>query len=89
MCDTPQNFPPLGFQLGAVHLHRGWTGPVTLTDWTAPVKPVDDGAQSAHDGRSGGDGFGDQTDPTLEALHALNRQLDALLQGVVKPCPPV
>ena len=35
LVDTPKNFPPSGFQLGAVHLHRGWTGPVTLTDWTS------------------------------------------------------
>lgn len=32
MVDTPATFPPLGFQLGAVHLSRGWKGPVTLTD---------------------------------------------------------
>jgi len=33
MMDTPADFPPMGFQLGAVQLSRGWTGPVTLTDW--------------------------------------------------------
>ena len=25
----------MGFQLGAVHLSRGWTQAITLTDWTA------------------------------------------------------
>ncbi len=34
LVDMPRTFPPLGFQLGAAHLARGWTGPVTLTDWT-------------------------------------------------------
>lgn len=33
--DTPAIFPPMGFQLGAVHLQRDWKGKVTLTDWTA------------------------------------------------------
>jgi len=33
MIDTPNNFPPLGFQLGVVHLKGGYEGPVKLTDW--------------------------------------------------------
>ncbi len=32
MVDTPATFPPLGFQLGAIYLARGWKGAVTLTD---------------------------------------------------------
>ena len=76
LVDTPKNFPPSGFQLGAVHLHRGWTGPVTLTDWTAPV---DGDARSAHGGQLTGDGVGDETDPTLAELRAFNRHLDSLL----------
>jgi hypothetical protein len=31
---TPQNFPQTGFQLGAIHYERAWSGPITLTDWT-------------------------------------------------------
>lgn len=30
LVDTPASFPPLGFQLGAVHLARGWRGRVML-----------------------------------------------------------
>ena len=33
MVDMPRSFPQLGFQLGAVHLERGWGGALTLTDW--------------------------------------------------------
>jgi hypothetical protein len=39
MVDMPHSFPQLGFQLGAVHLERNWTGAVTLTDWTEPPSP--------------------------------------------------
>jgi hypothetical protein len=35
LLDLPPSFPPMGFQLGAVHLSRGWTQAITLTDWTA------------------------------------------------------
>jgi hypothetical protein len=31
LVDTPKEFPPLGFQLGAVHLAHGWRGPIRLT----------------------------------------------------------
>ena len=33
MIDTPDNFPPLGFQIGIVHLEGGHKGPIILTDW--------------------------------------------------------
>jgi hypothetical protein len=33
LLDLPPSFPPMGFQLGAVHLSRGWTQAITLTDW--------------------------------------------------------
>lgn len=100
MVDTPKNFPPMGFQLGALYLQRQWTGPVTLTDWTAPV---DGGAQSAHGGRStvagetvelrssvdGGRSDGDRAaeapDAELEEIREINRRLDALLAKVAKP----
>lgn len=29
--DTPPNFPSSGFQCGAVHFQRGWTGPTTIS----------------------------------------------------------
>ena len=35
LLDLPSSFPPMGFQLGAVHLCRGWIQAITLTDWTA------------------------------------------------------
>jgi hypothetical protein len=35
MIEMPRNFPQLGFQLGAMHLCRGWNKAITLTDWTA------------------------------------------------------
>jgi hypothetical protein len=93
LVDTPKNFPPSGFQLGAVHLQRGWTGPVTLTDWTsasAPstvTPPTVRAAQPPTDhrvSRSAG-----KPDPILAELRDLNRHLDTLLQGVVKPSPAV
>lgn len=31
MVDTPACFPQSGFQLGAVHYQRGWSGPVILS----------------------------------------------------------
>jgi len=34
LVDMPANFPTSGFQLGAVHVARGWTGPIQLTDFT-------------------------------------------------------
>ncbi len=33
--DTPASFPQSGFQLGAVHVARGWEGAITLTDLTS------------------------------------------------------
>jgi hypothetical protein len=39
LLDMPRSFPPSGFQLGAVHLSRGWAGAVTLADWTSPGVP--------------------------------------------------
>lgn len=35
MVDTPRSFPQSGFQLGAVHYHRGWSGPLTLANLAA------------------------------------------------------
>ncbi len=35
LVDTPKNFPQSGFQLGAVHLARGWSGDIGLVDMTA------------------------------------------------------
>lgn len=35
LVDMPSSFPQSGFQLGAVHIQRGWSGRITLTDWTA------------------------------------------------------
>jgi hypothetical protein len=32
--DTPDNFPPLGFQIGMVHLQRGYSGDIKLTELT-------------------------------------------------------
>lgn len=32
LVEMPPEFPQSGFQLGAVHVSRGWTGPVTLSD---------------------------------------------------------
>jgi len=37
MVDMPSSFPQSGFQLGAVHWRRGWTGPITFTDFTSKV----------------------------------------------------
>jgi len=34
LVDTPDSFPPSGFQLGAVHFARGYTGPIRLSDFT-------------------------------------------------------
>jgi hypothetical protein len=35
LVDMPSGFPQSGFQLGAVHVARGWTGPIALVDLTA------------------------------------------------------
>ncbi len=37
LLEMPPEFPQSGFQLGAVHVARGWTGPITLTDLSRPV----------------------------------------------------
>ena len=34
LVDTAISFPQCGFQLGAVHLPRGWIGAISLTDLT-------------------------------------------------------
>jgi hypothetical protein len=34
LVDMPQAFPTSGFQLGAVHVARDWTGPIQLVDFT-------------------------------------------------------
>lgn len=91
--DTPKNFPPMGFQLGAVCLSRGWTGPVTLTDYNMPPQPKDGGASARSStltcrlkrGKSGASQSALGLDPVLAELRALNRHLDTLLaEAVVK-----
>jgi hypothetical protein len=53
MIDTPATFPPMGFQLGVVHLARQWVGPVQLTDWrTEDAAPVGRRAGSRVAGKS-------------------------------------
>lgn len=37
LVDMPESFPQSGFQLGAVHVARGWKGKITLTDFTRPA----------------------------------------------------
>lgn len=32
LVDMPRSFPQSGFQLGAVYVRRGWTGPITLSE---------------------------------------------------------
>jgi len=34
LCDMPKEFPQSGFQLGAVHLQRGWKGDIKLSSLT-------------------------------------------------------
>ena len=34
LVDMPPEFPQSGFPLGAVHVARGWTGPIALVDFT-------------------------------------------------------
>jgi hypothetical protein len=34
LVDMPRGFPQSGFQLGAVHVARGWKGPIALVDLT-------------------------------------------------------
>lgn len=36
LCPMPKEFPQSGFQLGAVHYARDWSGPVTLGWLDAP-----------------------------------------------------
>lgn len=91
LVDTPKNFPPSGFQLGAVHLHRGWTGPVTLTDWTSASALSTERPSTAHHARPrtdhrarpGPPALG--VDPILAELRALNRHLASLLAETAKP----
>ncbi|MDR1145543.1 MAG: hypothetical protein LBK71_05335 [Verrucomicrobiales bacterium] len=37
LLELPVTFPISGFQLGAIHVARGWAGPITLTDLAKPV----------------------------------------------------
>ena len=39
LVETPNNFPPLGFQLGVIHFQRGWQGKITLGDLREETKP--------------------------------------------------
>ena len=32
LLDTPKEFPQMGFQLGAIHLQKGWGGDIKLND---------------------------------------------------------
>lgn len=86
LVDTPKTFPPSGFQLGAVHLSRGWTGPVTLTDWNELVASVDGGAPGGLVAEKRSTVRPSPVRPaqpapcsTLAELHAINRRLDTLL----------
>lgn len=38
LVEMPPSFPQSGFQLGAVHVARGWTGPITLNDISIQVR---------------------------------------------------
>lgn len=40
LVEMPANFPQSGFQLGAIHVSRGWTGEVKLTDLSREVAPI-------------------------------------------------
>lgn len=46
LVDTPTNFPPLGFQLGAIYLQRSYLGPILLTDLRKPDDDHDHGRES-------------------------------------------
>ena len=37
--ETPKNFPPSGFQYGAVHFQRGWAGNIKLSFSDSRVQP--------------------------------------------------
>lgn len=37
LVEMPLTFPQSGFQLGAVHVARGWRGDITLSDISAPL----------------------------------------------------
>jgi hypothetical protein len=39
LVEMPPTFPQSGFQLGAVHVARGWSGPITLSDLSVKVRP--------------------------------------------------
>jgi hypothetical protein len=39
LVEMPPSFPQSGFQLGAVHIARGWAGPITLSDISVQVRP--------------------------------------------------
>ncbi|MGI8603655.1 MAG: hypothetical protein ACR2OZ_11740 [Verrucomicrobiales bacterium] len=36
LVEMPLSFPPSGFQLGAIHLQRNWSGPIAFSDISAP-----------------------------------------------------
>lgn len=36
LLELPATFPISGFQLGAIHVARGWLGPITVTDLARP-----------------------------------------------------
>ena len=58
LVDMPSSFPQSGFQLGAVRLSRGWTGPIALTDLQrgSTVQPLG-GSGRNHDLTSSGFAF--------------------------------
>lgn len=43
LVEMPESFPQSGFQLGAIHIQRGWRGEITMSDISVkpkvPVKP--------------------------------------------------
>ncbi|MDX6766856.1 MAG: hypothetical protein SFU85_08690 [Candidatus Methylacidiphilales bacterium] len=40
LVEMPPEFPQSGFQLGAIHVSRGWRGPVALTDLIREAAPL-------------------------------------------------
>ncbi|MDD5262990.1 MAG: hypothetical protein PHD76_14195 [Methylacidiphilales bacterium] len=39
LVEMPETFPQSGFQLGAIHIARGWNGAITLTDLSKAIPP--------------------------------------------------
>ena len=50
--DRPDNFPPLGFQLGMVHLQRGYSEDIKLSELMYPFAQTQDGGGFRHTDKS-------------------------------------